>query len=430
MKVLFSAIGSTDPISNCADGGMLHICRVFHPDKLYLYLSKEMCKYHDMDDRYRQAVRFLEQETGWNCEIEVIRDETMENVQIFDAFINSFERIISTIREQDRPDKLYLNVSSGTPAMKCSLQIISMLWNNIQAIQVSTPRKASNVHHEDKDDYNLEIQWECNEDRKEGFENRCSISDAKYLLDRIRKENIHKYLKVYDYEAARMMANTLSVQPSGQFMDCLAIAIERNRLNLKFVNGMRGKCNVSHWFPVVQDREMKEYEYLLSMQTKLWKKQYMDFIRDVTPIFFSLSEKVLKKYCGLRFEDIGTKNKEGAFLVSLDKMRERNIKPQSRWGNHTNISSLVILKIMEQKCKEVHVLELMKNIRTVEREVRNLAAHEIVGVTKEWIKNRTKFEPEQIMDMLFELGKYAGLDISAEDRKIYDRMNEQLWELL
>ena len=294
MKVLFSAIGSTDPISNCADGGMLHICRVFHPEKLYLYLSNEMCKYHDMDDRYRQAVRFLEQETGWNCEIEVIRDETMENVKIFDAFINSFERIISTIREQDRPDKLYLNVSSGTPAMKCSLQIISMLWNNIQAIQVSTPRKASNDHHEDKDDYNLEIQWECNEDRKEGFENRCSISDAKYLLDRIRKENIHKYLKVYDYEAARMMANTLSVQPSEQFMDCLAIAIERNRLNLKFVNGMRRKCNVSHWFPVVQDREMKEYEYFVHADKTLEKTIYGLYPGCNAHLFFSVRKSIEK----------------------------------------------------------------------------------------------------------------------------------------
>ncbi len=430
MKVLFSAIGSTDPISNCADGGMLHICRVYRPDKIYLYLSKEMCKYHDLDDRYCKAVRLLEEENGWNCEIETIRDETMENVQIFDAFINSFERIISSIRERDKPEKLYLNVSSGTPAMKCSLQIISMLWNNIQAIQVSTPQKSSNKYHEDKDTYDLAVQWECNEDRKEGFENRCSVSDAKYLLDRIRKENIHKYLAVYDYEAAKMMANTLSVQPSREFLDCLDIAIERNRLNLKFVNGKRSQCDVSDWFPIVQDREMKEFEYLLSMQTKLWKKQYMDFIRDVTPIFFSLSEKVLKKYCKLRFEDIGSRNKEGVYCISLEKLRSRKIKPQNRWGAHTNISSYVILKIMEQKCGEDRPLALMKNIRTVEREVRNLAAHEIVGVTKEWIKNRTKFEPEQIMDMLFQLGKYAGLDISAEDRKIYDRMNARLGELL
>ena len=430
MKVLFSAIGSTDPISNSADGGMLHICRVYQPDKIYLYLSKEMCKYHDMDDRYCKAIRLLGEEIGWKFEVAVIRDESMEHVQIFDAFIDSFEKIISDIREQDNPEELYLNVSSGTPAMKCSLQIISMLWNNIQAIQVSTPQNSSNKYHEDKDSYDLELQWEYNADRGEGFKNRCSVSDAKYLLDRIRKENIHKYLAAYDYEAAKMMAGTLSVQPSKQFLDCLDLAIERNRLNLKFVNGMRRKCKAEDWFPIVQDREMKEYEYLLSMQAKLWKKQYIDFIRDVTPIFFSLSEKALKKYCKLRFEDIGQKNKEDVWCISLDKLTAQGIKPQDRWGNHTNISSYVILKIMEQKCKESHLLELMGDIRKVEREVRNLAAHEIVGVTREWIKRKTAFEPEEIMKKLFQLGKYAGLNSSSENRDIYHKMNTRLWELL
>lgn len=30
-RVLFSPIGGTDPISNCRDGAMLHICRVYKP---------------------------------------------------------------------------------------------------------------------------------------------------------------------------------------------------------------------------------------------------------------------------------------------------------------------------------------------------------------------------------------------------------------
>lgn len=217
MRVLFSAIGSTDPISNCADGGMLHICRVYKPDKVYLYLSKEMCIYHDMDDRYRKSIHLLGADLGWHCEIEIIRDETMENVQIFDAFIDVFEKIVNEIREKDQPEELLLNVSSGTPAMKCSLQIISMLWNNIQAIQVSTPLKSSNVRHEDKKTYDLELQWECNDDRCEDFINRCIVSDAKRLLDRIRKENIQKYIQAYDYEAAETMARTLYIQPSDEF---------------------------------------------------------------------------------------------------------------------------------------------------------------------------------------------------------------------
>ena len=360
MKVLFSAIGSTDPISNCADGGVLHICRVYRPDKVYLYLSKEMCQYHDKDDRYCRAVHLLGEDLGHTFEVEAIRDESMERVQVFDAFINSFERLVGEIQRKDQPEEFLLNVSSGTPAMKCSLQIISMLWKNVQAIQVSTPAKSSNKMHENKDTYQLEEQWECNLDREEGFENRCSVSDAKYLLDRIRKENIHKHLLAYDYEAAKLMAETLYQAPSQEFWGCLEIAIARNRLDLRFVNGNRKKYGIDRWFPIVQEREMKEFEYLLAMQAKLWKKQYIDFIRDVTPVFYSLSERVLKRYCGLSFQDIGTQAKEGAWCLSLDKLKEKGIRPNVNWGDFTHLSSYVVLMIMEQVCEDENILELMQ----------------------------------------------------------------------
>ena len=49
---LFSPIGNTDPIKYFYDGSMLHICRYYKPDVVYLYLSKEMMEYHKEDNRY------------------------------------------------------------------------------------------------------------------------------------------------------------------------------------------------------------------------------------------------------------------------------------------------------------------------------------------------------------------------------------------
>ena len=48
-KYLFSPIGNTDPIKYLYDGSMLHICRYYKPDVVYLYLSKEMAENHDLD---------------------------------------------------------------------------------------------------------------------------------------------------------------------------------------------------------------------------------------------------------------------------------------------------------------------------------------------------------------------------------------------
>lgn len=429
MRVLFSPVGSTDPISNYRDGAMLHICRLYRPDKVYLYLSKEMNEYHQLDDRYCRAIRMLEDELNWHFDIEVIVDKDMQEVQIFDAFIGKYEKKLDEIRATDHPEEILVNVSSGTPAMKSSLQMLSILKNDIVAIQVVTPLRTSNKRHEDKDNYDLELQWEFNEDREKDFENRCMVSEAKYLLDRIKKENIEKYIRVYDYEAAKMMADTLYEKPSPQFTNGLDIAVERRKMNLEYIKGKKKLYGVETWFPVVQDKYMEEFEYILSMQVKLWKKQYIDFVRDITPIFYSLSQGVLEKYCQLKLKDIGEK-KRGSWCISLKKINALGIVPDSTWSVHTNISANIILKIMKQKCTEEKVLKIMQNIRLVEREVRNLAAHEIMGITAEWFKTRTGFTAEQLMEQIVELGIYAGLKLSKQNRKIYDTMDEQLIDWL
>ena len=61
--ILFSPVGGTDPISttNCYDGALLHISRVYRPDKIVMYMSKEMLDYQKEDDRYRYCLKRLDE---------------------------------------------------------------------------------------------------------------------------------------------------------------------------------------------------------------------------------------------------------------------------------------------------------------------------------------------------------------------------------
>ena len=68
MKVLFSPVGGTDPITNFRDGAMLHICRHYQPDKVYLYLSKEMCELHDKCNPYIYCLKELGRLIGHHFE--------------------------------------------------------------------------------------------------------------------------------------------------------------------------------------------------------------------------------------------------------------------------------------------------------------------------------------------------------------------------
>lgn len=431
MKILFSPIGSTDPISNYRDGGMLHICRVYKPDKVYLYLSSEMIKYHKKDNRYCESVMKLGEHIDHKFEIEVIEDPEMVEVQLFDNFIIKFEEIINKIKEDNGVDEIIVNISSGTPAMKSALQILSMLCSGVSAIQVSTPEKSSNKNHEDKDKYDWSSQWECNEDNTD-FKDRSKESEARDMLDRIRKENIAKLVKAYDYSAALMMLSSLSKKPSEGAEKAFKMAVARSRMDIVYINQNRKKDNLDDWFPIKTPDKIKSYEYLMIMQTKLEQKRYIDFIRDITPIFFSLTEMILKESCNISFSQIGWEKqgrlsqKERFWCLDIEKMNNLNITVSPKWSNNTFFTAKIILDILEQKDLDNTTLEILKKIRNVEESVRNLAAHEIVGLTEEGIKERAGYLPQEIMNLCFDMAKKAGINIGKHEKNIYELMNNDL----
>lgn len=136
-KILFSPVGGTDPISNFRDGALLHICRVYQPDVVYLYLSKEMCEFQDKDDRYRFCLRKLGELLGKQIEIIEIEKNDLEEVQVFDTFMKEYREILNDIRDKYQGSELILNVSSGTPAMKSALQILAAIGEiKMKAVQV------------------------------------------------------------------------------------------------------------------------------------------------------------------------------------------------------------------------------------------------------------------------------------------------------
>ena len=435
MRILFSPIGSTDPISNMRDGAMLHICRIYKPDKVYLYLSHEMLKYHRKDNRYCELINKLGELINHKFEIEVIEDEDMIDVQVFDNFVNIFEDIISDIRQKNEVDEIIVNVSSGTPAMKSALQMISMLGKGIVAIQVSTPVGKSNTDHENKDKYEYEVQWECNEDNTD-FKDRSKESVARDMLDRIRKENIEKLIRSYDYEAAVMMLDSLSRKPSQEMYNALQMACARVRLDITYVNNNRKKYMLDNWFPYKQPKIMNIYEYLMIMKLKLSQKRYVDFIRDITPAFFTLSEEIMNKNCRLTLADIGWEKAskvakgEKLWCVDIGKLSALGMIISPRWTNDTFISANVILKILEQRNINETILRNLQKVRAVEEGIRNLAAHEIVGLSEDGIKRRVGYSPDEIMNLCFKMASFAGISLSENDKNIYDYMNDELINLL
>ena len=109
--ILFSPVGGTDPISwsNGYDGAMLHIARVYRPDKIILYLSAEMVAFHQADNRYVYCLEKLARlQNRAMPEIEIIERPELRNVQYFDIFFDEFWEKISQITDEMAEDDLSL----------------------------------------------------------------------------------------------------------------------------------------------------------------------------------------------------------------------------------------------------------------------------------------------------------------------------------
>ena len=189
--ILFTPVGGTDPISstNCKDGSMLHICRFYKPNKVIMYMSKEMLDYQEEDDRYRYCLNNLAKNQKREMEYQIIERKELTNVHEVDYFYQDFRKIIYEIYEKmDTSDTLLLNVSSGTPAMKSGLLVLQTLGEfPAKVIQVATPEKKINEHYHK--DYDVKTLWELDEDNEEGAENRCKEIECP-TLSKIKKEEI------------------------------------------------------------------------------------------------------------------------------------------------------------------------------------------------------------------------------------------------
>ena len=95
-KILFTAVGGTDPISstNCYDGAILHICRYYQPDKVIMYMSKEMLENQEKDNRYQYCLDKLCELQHRMMKYEVIEKKELTKVHEFDFYYEDFQKII------------------------------------------------------------------------------------------------------------------------------------------------------------------------------------------------------------------------------------------------------------------------------------------------------------------------------------------------
>jgi len=430
--VLFSAVGSHDPTANGHDGPMIHICRQYKPEKVYLFLTAEMYKLKCLDDRYSYALDRLGEELGYYIEREYIEHPEFRDVHIFDLMKDYFDPAIERVCTENPGKTILLNISSGSPAIKSYLLMKSILSeHDFVAVQVDTPERKSNPGRDKPENYDREAEWAKNADRGKNSNFRCREERYSTVRTEIIRENIRSHIDAYDYEAALREAEGIKRHLTNRAVELLEAASARLRLDLRKLRANVPAEAAGKGFGSVQKEDEPLFEYLLWLRCKLLRDDISDFVRGITPALYRLAHKYLR---GLGV-DIDRYVEGDRLKVNLlrgdEKGREyleilnEKYKKYGGYVKDDYLSSDNCIALIWAYTESDVDADMFENLRRFEAKIRNRIAHDVVKIDRNWMIKQTGYEPWKIWDMFERLANRT-LGLSKTDWLCYEYMNDEI----
>ena len=316
MKVLFTCIGKSDPLTIFEndviyDAAYMQIARYHRPDKIYFYMSKEICEFDEIDNRYEKSIMLLNQYLNAKIETYKIKRPELIDVQRFDEFYDDFENIINEIIIENGKDvEILCNVSSGTPAMKATLQILAALSKyKLIPIQVDDPTKGKWKKDVDLKNYDLDFYWELNSDNDIN-EDRTYFSKNDKFNFKIQKELLVNLIKSYDYEAAYDLVSGYKYRIDKNVIDLIKFSLNRYNLDTKEILKSPNKSLL----PYLDEEQAKIFEYGLWLKIKIEKGEILDFVRGITPFLYEICKYTLNNICKINILKYCHENKKNGVM--------------------------------------------------------------------------------------------------------------------
>ena len=410
MAVLFSPIGTADPITQLGDGPMLHIVRHYNPEKVVLFLTQKMAEHQHACALYTKAIELLSESLERELpQIEII-ESSFEGVFKFDEYISEFEDILKKM-PNDKP--ILVNTSSGTPAMAQALVTLGSFGRlNLEMLQVTTPRKDANraFDREQSGDWNLEhlsLLWELSSDNESESPSRIVTVNTPNFSEQLTRENVEKLVNAYEYEAAYILCKT-SNTISERTTELIRAAADRinldGQLPSKVFGGTDLRFSPNDLLP----------EYLYIMEVRLEQGHWADFIRSMSPAFTEIMKRELascvressynlyKNGCPTgRYNIEGIHQDEKLSKLFPDTLIATKDQKGETTGKYiTNDSYWQLIKAY---CSNNDYIEKIQKLRNAESNARNALAHEIKSSPKKSLEKECGMTLEQIMQFLFEL---------------------------
>ena len=427
MKILISAVGTTDPISNNHDAALLHIARNYRPDKIILVYSQEMLVKQDLINKVLLSIE------GYNPIIEI--DSTILNndeVFLFDKMYEVMGLIVQKYTNDD--DEIILNLSSGTPQIISALFALNRINDyNTQAIQVATPKKGANREYKPLTDSEIDALIVANQDNSLDFVDRSIKDKSEKFTQALVKRHLRSLIASFDYQAAEAIINR---KEYNKLLSKKRIAYIREKLN-DFSRVFKNQSILSDIlsFPL-EDSQKKALNYYLMIDVLKEREHIADvLIKAKSLAEFVIEETIKKDHEGLIVFD-GNLPKLNpdfpdceAILDDIDKKmkKSRGIEDTEEriFSVQSTLNLLSYLNILEFYEYDSQLQTAINGILSLNGE-RNKVAHGLSEIdTRLLSRKKLKQLSENLRLLLVEC-----LGIDSSYFNYYDKQNEELIKML
>ncbi|RRD27357.1 type III-A CRISPR-associated CARF protein Csm6 [Fusobacterium canifelinum] len=460
-KILLTFAGNTDPTRGEHDGPIIHICRYYKPDKIYLILTKEM---EERDEEpyniYERAIK--ENLKAYNPEI--IRIKTgIEEAHYFDIYFNWIYETFEKIKKEDRDAEIYLNMTSGTSQMTTNLLMyyIDSLDLNLIPIQVETYTGQSNHSKENNKtvnkNYDVEAEAICNLDNEEKVRTyRIVEPDLKKYSRILIKNQIEKLLEQYKYEAISELLKRDIFDKNLELNTLVNFAIERTNLKgldcNKKLNSFNNKdYNKLYYFTKDKNiTRIPDWYQIVDFFSLANIKQKTEDISTYTlmlePIIVKIYLSILKDLMKKNLDELFKRDSNGYKIElrrlenGLKEMIKEDLNRDSLKDN-VYISAQVLVSTIKYYLKNNINLANYMNVEYFNnlaetlakmKIVRNTLAHELKSISREDFNKESETTVEQINSKILEFFNkfYSPLGYKKEMVEIYDNINKEIVKLL
>ena len=427
MKILISAVGTTDPISNNHDAALLHIARNYKPDKIVLVYSQEMLVKQDLINKVLLSIE------DYNPIIEI--DSTILNndeVFLFDKMYEVMGLIVQKYTNDN--DEIILNLSSGTPQIISALFALNRINDyNTQAIQVATPKKGANREYKPLTDSEIDALILENQDNSVDFVDRSIKDKSEKFTQALVKRHLRSLIASFDYQAAEAIINR---KEYNKLLSKKRIAYIREKLN-DFSRVFKNQSILSDIlsFPL-DDSQKKALNYYLMIDVLKEREHIADVLIKAKSLAEFVIEEIIKKDheglivfdgnlpklnpdfpdCEAILDDIDKKMKKSR---GIEDTEERIFSVQS------TLNLLSYLNILEFYEYDSQLQIAINGILSLNGE-RNKVAHGLSEIdTRLLSRKKLKQLSENLRLLLVEC---LGIDTSYFN--YYDKQNEELIKML